>query len=153
MNLENNIKGRKLLIKLLKAGETVDVHAQGLSMFPFLLPSDVLRVKPEKAENLRRGQIIVYELDSKIISHRYIKTERGKVICKGDGLIYSDSPVPGENILGVVIARSRKDKTRSLEKATNKITGNIISFLTPVTGVLFHYLSFAWYKWVYNKEK
>ncbi len=153
MNLENNIKGRKLLIKLLKAGETVDVTAQGLSMFPFLLPSDVLRVRPEKAENLRRGQIVVYEQDSKIISHRYIKTVKGKVICKGDGLIHSDSPVPPANILGVVIARTRKDKTRSLEKTTNKITGNIISFLTPVTGVFFHYMSFAWYKWICNKEE
>jgi len=150
---EKNKKGKELLIKLLKSGETVDVPAQGLSMFPFLLPSDIIRVRPEKAEKLRRGQIVVYVQDHKIISHRYIKTKKGKIICKGDGLINYDLPVLPGNMLGVVVARTRKNKILSFEKASNRFTGRILSFVTPVTGVFFHYLSFAWYKWFYNKKQ
>ncbi len=149
---ENNKKGRELLIKLLKSGETVDVPAGGLSMFPFLLPSDILRVRPEKAELLRRGQVVVYEKEHKIISHRYIKTVNGKIICKGDGLTGYDFPFPSGNVLGVVVARVRKNKTLSFENPAIIFAGKIMSFITPVSGVFFHYLSFAWYKWFFKKE-
>ena len=108
MNLEdNNIKGRQILIKLLRSGKTTDVAANGLSMFPFLLPSDILRVKPVSPQSLKRGQIVVYELNHKIISHRYIKTANRMIICKGDGLIHYDAPILPENLLGVVHLKSR----------------------------------------------
>ena len=151
MNLEdNNIKGRQILIKLLKAGKTTDVAANGLSMFPFLLPSDILRVKPVSTQSLKRGQIIVYELNLKIISHRYIKTDNGMIICKGDGLIHYDPPVLPENLLGVVIARTRNLNTKSLTSTRTKITGYMQSWITGVSGIFFHYASFAWYKWIYS---
>lgn len=151
MNLEdNNIKGRQLLTKLLRSGETTDVTANGLSMFPFLLPSDVLRVKPISPNQLKRGQIIVYELNHKIISHRYIKKIDGLILCKGDGLIHYDNPISEEKLLGVVIARTRKGKTKPLASARTRIAGHILSWTTLATGIFFHYASFAWYKWIYN---
>jgi hypothetical protein len=144
--VENNIKGREVLIELLKSGKTVDVPASGLSMFPFLLPFDVLRVRPESAEKLKLGQIIVYESNAKIISHRFIGIKDGKVICKGDGLLYSDAPVEPGAVLGVVIARTRKNKTTYFNTKRSAIFGQIISYITPLTGFLFHYLGRAWYK-------
>ena len=153
MSLEDkNKKGRELLIQLLKSGKTVDVTAQGLSMFPVLLPDDILRVKPVKPEQLLRGQIIVYEKDSKIISHRYIKTVNGEIICKGDGLIYNDAPFNNENLLGVVVARIRKNNTILFNNRLKLFSGLIITYLTPFTGLFFHYLSFAWHKWIYQKQ-
>ena len=124
--------------------------AGGLSMFPFLLPADTLRVKPVVAEKLKRGQIVVYEQNSKIISHRYIKTVDGKILCKGDGLTHYDPLVDPENILGIVIARTRKNKTKNLVSAGAEITGYLVSFATFLTGVFFHYLSFMWYKWFFK---
>ncbi len=151
MNLEDsNIKGRQILIKLLRSGKTIDVTANGLSMFPFLLPADIIRVKPISLHSLKRGQIIVYELNHKIISHRYIKTINRQIICKGDGLIHYDSPVLPENLLGIVIARTRNNKTKSLTTTIVKITGYLQSLITTVTGVAFHYASFIWYKWFYT---
>ena len=151
MNLEeSNHKGRQLLIKLLRSGETTDVTANGLSMFPFLLPTDVLRVKPVSPQSLKRGEIIVYELNHKIISHRYIKNSGGFILCKGDGLIHYDTPVSEENLLGVVIARTRKGRTKSLTSITTRGGGHLLSWITGVTGIFFHYASFAWYKWIYN---
>ncbi len=151
MNLEgNNIKGRQILIRLLKSGKTTDVAANGLSMFPFLLPSDILRVKPVSPLSLKRGQIIVYELNQKIISHRYIKTVNDTILCKGDGLIHYDAPVSIENLLGIVVARTRNDKTISLTSTGTRVIDYLQSWITGVSGIFFHYASFAWYKWIYS---
>ncbi len=152
MNLEdNNIKGRQILIKLLRSGKTTDVAANGLSMFPFLLPSDILRVKPVSPQSLKRGQIVVYELNHKIISHRYIKTANRMIICKGDGLIHYDAPILPENLLGVVIARTRNNKIKSLTSTGTRVMEYMQSWTTGVSGIFFHYASFAWYKWVYSE--
>ena len=151
MSLDSeSIKGRGLLIQLLRSGEVVDVTAQGLSMFPVLLPFDVLRVRPETAGNLKRGQIIVFESNAKIISHRFIGVKDGKAICKGDGLLHPDAPVEPGAVLGVVIARTRKDKTTYFNTKRSVIFGQIISYITPLTGFLFHYLGRAWYKWFFT---
>ena len=149
---ENNKKGRNVLVRLLRTGETVDVPASGLSMFPFLLPTDVLRVRPVSAENLKRGQIIVYENFQKIISHRYIKTKDSKVICKGDGLLHIDQPFDPASVLGVVVARTRKGRTLNLETNFFFVTGRIMSYVTGFTGIFFHYLGRAWYKWIFTKK-
>jgi signal peptidase I len=147
MSLGNkNVKLKVTLLNLLEKGISVDVTAQGLSMFPVLLPDDVLRVKPVKAGRLNRGRIIVYEVQAKVISHRFIKIKNGKVICKGDGLLYSDAPVEPGAVLGVVIARTRKNKTTYFNTKRSAIFGQIISYITPLTGFLFHYLGRAWYK-------
>ena len=151
MNLEdNNIKGRQILITLLRSGKTTDVAANGLSMFPFLLPSDILRVKPVSPQSLKRGQIVVYELNQKIISHRYIKTVNEMIICKGDGLIHYDAPVSNKNLLGVVVARTRNNKTKTLTSARTRVVEYLQSWTTGVSGIFFHYASFAWYKWIYS---
>ncbi len=151
MNLEDrNIKGRQILIKLIQSGKTTDVTANGLSMFPFLLPSDIIRVKPISPKSLKRGQIIVYELNHKIISHRYIKTVDRMILCKGDGLIHYDSLVLPENLLGIVIARTRNNKTKLLTSTRIRITGYLLSFITRITGTGFYYSSLIWYKWFYT---
>jgi len=121
-------------------------------MFPFLLPADILRVKPAGTKKLKRGEIIVYEQNSKIISHRYIKKRNGKVLCKGDALIHYDPLVGPENILGVVIARTRQNKTKDITSANAKITGYLISVVSPLSGIFFHYLSFIWYKWFFKSK-
>ncbi len=154
MNLEDsNIKGRQILIKLLKSGKTTDVAANGLSMFPFLLPADILRVKPVSPQSLKLGQIIVYELNHKIISHRYIKTVNKLIICKGDGLIHYDSPVLPENLLGVVIARTRNTIIKPLTSTNDRIIGYLLSMTTNITGIVFHYASLIWYKWFYKNKQ
>ena len=147
MNSEdNNTKARKLLISLLRSGKTVDVPAQGLSMFPVLLPGDMLRVIPAKPADLKRGMIVVYESEDKIISHRFIKIRESKLICKGDGLRSYDSPFPTDRLLGIVTARTRNGILTHLTNRLRRTTGTCMSYITPITGYLFYYLRYLWYK-------
>ncbi|NPA37599.1 MAG: hypothetical protein GXO47_12215 [Chlorobi bacterium] len=146
MNSDNrNVKARELLISLLKSGKTVDVPAvSGLSMFPVLLPDDTIRVIPAMPSDLKRGMIIVYEKEHKIISHRFIRLRNGKVICKGDSLLSYDYPVHSKNLLGIVTKRFRKNRTQDLTTPFHKFTGFILSYITPLSGYIFHYMSFMW---------
>jgi hypothetical protein len=73
------------------------------------------------------------------------------IICKGDGLIHYDAPISPENLLGVVIVRTRKGKTKSLTSTLTKTTGYLQSWITGASGIFFHYASFAWHKWVYSE--
>ncbi len=146
-------KSKQLLVALLESGNTVDLKATGLSMFPLLHPSDILRVRPVKVSQLERGDIIVYKNEYKIISHRYIKTEEGKIICKGDGLKYYDTPVLPDNLLGVVIARTRRNNTIDLLSSFYRKLGMILSYFTPVTGYFFYYFSYLWYNLFFDKKQ
>ena len=153
MSLEDRTeKSKELLIALLESGNTVDIKASGLSMFPLLHPDDILRVRPVKVSQLNRGDVIVYKNEKKIISHRYIKTEEGKIICKGDGLKFYDSTVHPGNLLGVVIARTRRNKTADLTSTFYRKLGLMLSFFTPVTGYFFYYFSYLWYKLFFDKK-
>ena len=71
-------------------------------MSPLINKGDKLYIERVKMERLKRGDIVVYLSNKKLISHRVIKITENKVICKGDNVPFYDQPVKAELIIGRV---------------------------------------------------
>ena len=135
MSLENkNIQ--TTLIHFLQEGKQVEVPAFGMSMFPLLLPGDVLLVNPVKPQ---KGDIGVFIGQRKLIAHRVYKISNNAYHFKGDGLIYPDHPVPYEKVLGTVISRRRNNETKNCKKGWFRVFKRLMPQLTFYTGRLFFY--------------
>ncbi len=80
----------------------------GYSMFPGLLPGDLVRVAPLN-ENPEIGQIVIFHRVDRLVVHRVIALDRktGAVITKGDASLGEDDPLPPEAILGIASMRRR----------------------------------------------
>jgi hypothetical protein len=98
-------------------GETF--RAQGTCMYPTVRPGDALTIKPRLAVDIAVGDIAVCRAPDYLFSHRVI--DRGE----HDGRAYiitrpdrsrrgSDGPTFDDNLLGVVVAITRKGKAAPL---------------------------------------
>ena len=122
---------------LLSEGKTVQIAVTGFSMFPFLLPGDIIQVSPIKPENLKRGMVIVFQSDNIWIAHRLIKFDSKKEIAytRGDGRATKDAPLSYEQIKGVAV-KIVKSRWKLAKFSIGKFSG-AIAFCSPVLGVVF----------------
>jgi hypothetical protein len=65
--------------ELLQSGKSVRFSAPGYSMVPVIMPSDVLHVAPIRAGELSIGDIALYHAGSRIIAHRVVDINPGKL--------------------------------------------------------------------------
>jgi hypothetical protein len=82
----------------------------GLSMFPCLLPGDIVTVERRAIEDFRAGDIAKYLRDGRLMVHRVIELREGKLITRGDAAIENDAPVRAEEIVGKVVSVARGGK-------------------------------------------
>lgn len=89
---------------LLEAKEWIELPAQGDSMFPMIREGDRCRFVKVQAEGIRRGDIVLFIQQGRLVAHRYYDcTEvNGQLFyrLKGDANAGFDQPVQSENILG-----------------------------------------------------
>ncbi|TRX63008.1 S24/S26 family peptidase [Carboxylicivirga sp. M1479] len=128
---------QETLIQLLREGQTVEVPAHGMSMFPLLLPGDRLLISPVKPQI---GQIGVFIGMNKLIAHRLIKIDNKTYFFKGDGVFHSDEPVHSDLVLGVVTQRKRGERISSCNNRKFKIFQYTMPKLTSILGSWFYYL-------------
>jgi len=108
------------LLDLLKRGNSAEISASGYSMFPTLRPGDRVLVSPIKENELSApGDILIINEDDNLVLHRLIEIRRYKesnkvFITRGDCMSESDSPVRGDQIVGIAHSFIRNDKRRFL---------------------------------------
>lgn len=124
-----------VLIQLLREGQTAEVPASGISMYPLLQPGDLLLVHPQKPEI---GDIGVFISGEKIIAHRLLKFSDDTYYFKGDSLIITDRPVKKEDILGTVIQRKRNNKSKNASSLVFRTFKKHMPKMTFVLGRLFN---------------
>lgn len=131
---------------LLQKEHYVDVPVYGLSMFPFYLPGDIVRVERAQDGNLKKGNVIVFTNNNQLVAHRLLKydPENGTVLAKGDGLIIKDRVFSVENVHAVVIHHYRLGK----EKVFINRSGvkRFIARISPFIGRLTFYSARVWNK-------
>lgn len=106
-----------LFENILENGLSLRVRVTGQSMTPFLRGGEILTIKKEPHNALRKGDLIFFKNSQGTpLLHRIIQKKRSpgeKIIfrTKGDGLIAFDEPVEYHRVLGKV---SRIEKTNSV---------------------------------------
>ena len=80
------------------------VVVSGTSMAPAFQPGDLLLAIPFQAENLRVGDIIVWESQGQLVAHRIYEISGASMWTKGDNMPAPDqTPVTKESYRGLVI--------------------------------------------------
>lgn len=88
----------------------LSLMVQGNSMAPFLRDGrDVVTF--DKPENLKVGDIVVFERAGYYIMHRIIKIDGSYISTLGDNLSVPETHIPIDNVYGKVISAVRKGKT------------------------------------------
>jgi signal peptidase I len=122
-NIESSLERTIGLIKaVLESGNSVELLTSGYSMFPTLRPGDKVLVSPI-SENISPvpGDILIIKDDNILVLHRLIEIGKNNVgktvfITCGDSMNESDSPVMGDQIVGIAGSFTRNNKRISLRR-------------------------------------
>jgi hypothetical protein len=89
--------------------------ANGSSMIPSIYPGDLLTVRSGSPDTVRRGEIVLALLGGRFFVHRVMRKwpERDRVVfaIRGDALPQEDPSIDGSQLLGSVVAISRRGKS------------------------------------------
>jgi len=106
----NRVKSELVAETARKFGE-VRLQLAGTSMFPCLMPGDIVTVRRCGVEDFRPGEIAKYIRDGRLFAHRVVGVEDGRLITRGDTLRKDDAPVHAEEIVGKVVSVLRGGTT------------------------------------------
>ncbi|WP_132434131.1 S24/S26 family peptidase [Natronoflexus pectinivorans] len=132
------------LEELLKHGKTVQVPVSGMSMFPFLMKDDVIQVSPIEYGDLKPGQILIFNRESRWIAHRLIKSENGFCYTRGDGNRKVDAAIPFRDVKGVLTGIS--SSRWILAKYSYGRIGKVLIRTGMVSGPIFWFLGMISYE-------
>lgn len=105
---------------LLRLGYGIRFCPAGQSMTPTIRDGEAVTVEPVRAQEVRRGDILLYRAKSGLIAHRVVRIERERragerrYILRGDASVTCDCPVRAEQILGRVITVERDGRAIKL---------------------------------------
>jgi hypothetical protein len=90
----------RMIVELLRSGETVQFRARGLSMWPAITSKSRILVQPCPPSELRVGQIAAFERNGRVVVHRVERVSHAGVHFAGDTLERGDGYIANENVLG-----------------------------------------------------
>ena len=93
------------LEELLREGKKVNVRVNGMSMFPWIMPKDVICAQSVEKHLLIPGCIVLFQSETGWVAHRliHIDNTNNQFITRGDANLHKDSPLKYEAIKGIVI--------------------------------------------------
>lgn len=108
------------MLEKLAEGGSVTFSPKGSSMLPMLRSSGDSVTLEKPPAKLKKGTVALFILNDergrRFILHRLVRVKDGLYTFCGDNRYTHDTPVPYENILGVVTAYERCGKKRSLKE-------------------------------------
>ena len=140
----NTQEATSLRKQLIENNHAVKIVASGYSMFPFMRNGDVQTISPVPIEEIKVGDVAVFERDNDWISHRVIAIQNTNneitLILRGDTCIQLDPMVTKANYIGKTVAFERKGKTRLLHSKKYKVISKVILFLGIPYSASFYYM-------------
>jgi signal peptidase len=96
-----------LLRQQLAAGGQARLRVQGGSMLPLIRPGDTVCIAPCQPQQVRPGEIIVFQRGSTLIMHRLLACSAHSLQTRGDSCRLDDAPIHPSDVLGRVVAIER----------------------------------------------
>jgi len=119
----NTQEATSLRKQLIENNHAVKIVASGYSMFPFMRNGDVQTISPVPIEEIKVGDVAVFERDNDWISHRVIDIRKIKnettLILRGDTCIQLDPLVTKANYIGKTVGFERGAQTIILNDRKN----------------------------------
>lgn len=136
-----------LLIKVLQIRGTIDMPATGTSMFPFIREGEVCRFVSMDRENVKRGDILLYQSNQgQLIAHRLIHKAGDLYQCKGDSNLGNDDWVSSGQLIGKMVYVSKNHKIIHLNGLIGKAWAWFILTFPLISKVLRRFLLLKTYQ-------
>jgi len=118
-----------LMRAVLGKGKPFRFEARGTSMEPFIADGDIVTVAPLRASGPKPGDIaaFVHPVSGGVRVHRVVKVEAGRYLLKGDNALDADGALSRDMILGLVVRRERRGRTRDVKPS---VGGAVLAWLS-----------------------
>jgi hypothetical protein len=93
-----------LVRETLAHGGSAWVHEAGASMAPLLRPGDSLRLAPLDPADARRGMLVAVAVRGRLVVHRLVRIDAGRLVTRGDALPSEDAPMAPAALVGRITA-------------------------------------------------
>lgn len=110
--------------KILASGRNLEIYVSGNSMEPLIRDGDTIRIA--YFPNYVVGDVVVFVYDCKILVHRILKIDNGRIYCKGDNSFRLER-ISSDEILGKVIMVNNVEIGRFPRKLAAYLSENDIS--------------------------
>jgi signal peptidase len=127
------------LTEVMKKHGSIDLPAEGNSMFPFIQAGDICRFVSCDPLTLKKGDIVLFQTAAgHFVAHRLHRIlsagDQPRYICKGDTNLGTDEPVGQDRILGKLDAIQTNKAIRKYELVAHVWSKMILTFplLTPL---------------------
>ncbi len=120
------------MIELLEHGECIRLLGVGNSMRPLLRNGlDYAYIEHKSKHQLRKGDVILYKRDNKLILHRIVKIHESSYDLLGDGNVEIEKEIPEADVIGKAIGFERKDYYFPVKVFKYRVYWHIWVFLRP----------------------
>jgi signal peptidase I len=123
--------GAQLIAETVRAAGCAQFRVLGGSMRPWLRGSDVVEVRKEPLERVRRGDVVAYARGGGLFVHRVIgkRTCDGRLvlITKGDAFCDPDAPIDERELLGRVVCATRGNRRIALDARGRRALGVLLA--------------------------
>lgn len=122
---------------LLLAGQTIQIHPEGTSMYPmFVSGADEAVIAPVNAAKLKRGDVVVYRRDPQagglLVMHRIYKRRGDMFYLVGDNQSSVEGPLRADQMRGVLVAWVRGGTYRTVKNIGYRIFFGLWLFMLPL---------------------
>ena len=141
--MDNNLSEKIKIVDLLNEGKNVQLHPQGYSMYPLIVPGrDEVIISPLGNHKIQPGDVLLYRRKSgRLILHRVYKTTLKGFYMVGDNESEIEGPIYKDQIHGIMTAFYHKGKKIKTSNFFYFLSWNVwlflISFRKPI-GNLIH---------------
>lgn len=102
---------RELLTDLLKKTGQARLRVAGSSMAPTLQIGDTILIEASDQRRPNVGELVTFIHGTALCTHRVVAVSGSKLVTRGDGNCYDDSPIDMDNCLGRVVMVEREGRT------------------------------------------
>lgn len=135
-----------LIKKVMGKSGSIDIPADGNSMFPFIKKGNICTFEVVDPNLLKKGDIALFESSSGLlVAHRFIQAksvaEKQYYIFKGDTNLGSDIPVQKDRIIGKLSIIQKNKMKINVKDLPALLYGKLILSLPILSGLLRSYLN------------
>jgi hypothetical protein len=106
--------GCELAAEVLRTYGSLRLGVTGWSMFPAILPGDVICVERASFDRVSEGDVVLFHRDGRLFAHRAVRTAGDAidsgVLTRGDAMRSADAPVTESELLGRVTSIDRNGR-------------------------------------------
>lgn len=115
----------------------LEITVNGNSMYPFLKDNDIVRLIAAKIKDIAIGDIVLTYNGTRMLCHRVFKINKLSFQTKADALIWADSPVGEQDLIGKIVEKKIDKKIKRFDTNSARHFGFLVSRFMVIGAFLY----------------